>query len=325
MWSLWTVFAQAAPGLALGDGVVLDPQREAIYLAVPGGGVEAVAVSSGKSLWVSTAGDFPLASAGDLVVTWKDTPTAAMRIVGLDASRRGGTAVRCADVAIPNGLPGAIDAHLGGSATVRARVRDHQIEASWSVERHYAGGAEPPEDVLVASNQFWSGSGRCATDGTWTEGAGPPLAPTDREVPVSLRQKAGLGQRFGTKWLIAYTAWEGAQGTLRLQTWDIPSAAQLSDLALTVVASPTAYPFLSLDGERVALVTQGAVPSSQIFDAATGQPLGTLTGVALSTWTQVGAAYVSSNGATVAAYDASGTELWRRTVRNRAYTGPYPP
>lgn len=324
MWGLWLAVAHAAPGVVLADGVVLDPERATVYLAAPAGGVEAVVVPTGRSAWTSRSGDVPLASAGDLVVTWKDTPEGTIRVVGLDAARRGGTAVRCADVSPPAGLPAHVDARLEGSTTVTARVRDHQIEASWSIERHYAGGAEPPPEVLAASNRHWRGSGRCAMDGAWTDVAGPPLWPTDRETPVSLQGKAGLGQRFGNAWKIAYIAWEGSLGTLHLQTWDIAAAKQTSDLVLGPVSSPNAYPILSADGARVALVAAGEAPTSWVFDAASGQAIATLP-VALVAWTVVGTTYVSASGAGVVAYDERGRELWQRAVRQRAYDGPYPP
>lgn len=320
MW--WLSLALAAPGVPLAEGVLVDTSRGTVYLAAPGGGVDAVRASDGAVLWHSRAGDFPLASSGDLVVAWKDTSDRVIRVVGLDAARSGGTAVRCPDVPLPSWASPGIDAKLGGSSAVRARVRDGRIEAAWSAERHYAGGAAPTPEILASSGRSWEGSGRCG-DGAWTDAA----FREDPEVPPALEGKVPAGRRVGGAYVASYLDWKDRTGTIRLDRWDARSGERKASFELGTVTDGNTNPYLSQDGRQLAVVTQapdGASFTSVPYDAATGEKGATIP-VPLWTWVDTGGAYVTWDGQGLTAYHHDGTKAWSREVRSRAYQGPYPP
>jgi hypothetical protein len=59
----------SAKAFELRDGVVVDPDRQEMYLMNPGGGIDAVTLADGSILWSTKEAAKPLALVGNRLVT----------------------------------------------------------------------------------------------------------------------------------------------------------------------------------------------------------------------------------------------------------------
>lgn len=107
----------AGPGFAahggdhflLRDGVVVDAARGVAYVMRPAGGIDAIDLANGRALWTTEAAARPLTMVeGKLVAQAEGAPGAGLRIVSLDPEARGAL-VQSAEVALPEGVRGAVD------------------------------------------------------------------------------------------------------------------------------------------------------------------------------------------------------------------------
>lgn len=319
MW-FWLAAASAAPGAVLADGVVLDAERGQAYVAGVGGGIDAVRLRDGLVLWHSDQADFPLGSAGDLVIGWKDAGARrALRIVGLDDRNRGRLAVRCPDLPLPSWGRGAVRNTSGYGNRVAARVRDGRIEVGWQVSRRYASEDRP------RSQELSEGGGTCdpATQ-SWLDAV--PAGLLDDEIPGILQGKAGLGVRRGGDYVVPRVEDDGRSVAVKVDIWDAMRGTRRATLDLGT-ASSGAYPYPSADGVAVAVVEprpDGGARTT-LHDTRTGARITRFdTDVAVFRWRLVGDVLVSTGGDGVVAMDLDGRVLWTRGVRDRGFHGPYP-
>jgi hypothetical protein len=140
-----TLVAGALAGEAAGDGVLLDRGAGVLLVAAPGGGIDAVGLADGALRWHAAGADVPLAVDGGLVAGWVDTPEPVLRIVAVDA-RTGEVVRRCADLALPEGIPGGVDDHFAAHTEVGAC----EAARTWTVVPALDGGAVAVVDPSTA-------------------------------------------------------------------------------------------------------------------------------------------------------------------------------
>ncbi len=109
-WPLVSGAAFAAEGaVTLRSGVLVSD--DAAYLMQPGGGVEAVTLGSGKSIWSTKAADRPVAAQGGAVVAQREAKVPGqLTMVTLDAAR--GEAMNESVVVLPKGVTASVDDRL---------------------------------------------------------------------------------------------------------------------------------------------------------------------------------------------------------------------
>ena len=299
----------AAAGVSLRDGVVIDSARSIAYVMHPQGGVEAVDLQRGASLWRSTEAERPLALAGDLLIAQgRPGDNGELRIVALDVLHKGAGSAE-ADLTMPSG--------------VRAEVSESLRQA------FHVSAAASPQGIVVA----WRAQMRQGFPG---RGAGEPAVQRKAAGESRLQGSALFDPHAGSLMPLEAADAERIAGPRSV------TAASLSGSP----AADTERRFASADGLHVlaSRATEGVTSQAHylwtISDAATGHVLGTLPSmVSMTPFVVSGTRLIQiaqpmtrrAGGKTtdtplrLRAVDlATGQELWVREVRDTAYLGPFP-
>jgi hypothetical protein len=315
---MWWV-AAAWAGLGFGPSAVVSPDEGALYVADPAGGVSAIDVRSGRLRWRSDAARVPLDADRTQVVGWA-AAGGTLRVVRLDPSS-GAVRVACAERRLPDGWGLEPVATLGGSGWVGAAIAGDAIDVVYGGETHYAGGAAPSPEVMLASARSFQERARCDARGRW--------GPSDADVgawsrgfpplPEALVGKAaGNGGRAGDQ----YVDLIAEAGTWVARTWD----ARTGQLEGTrVIAQRDALlgevGTVSADARFVAVETHSG---STVYDAQTGARAGSAPPLG-ARWLRVDDAWVVDRHDAIVSLAADGTVRWSVPVLVRAYRGPWPP
>lgn len=125
--------APAKEGAALRDGVVVDTARSVAYVMHPQGGIQALDLRRGTVLWRSTAGERPLALAGNRLVA-QALPGAdgELRIVALDV--RGGALSSQGAFRMPEGVRAEVAESLRQIFHVAAVPSHDGVLIAWETE-----------------------------------------------------------------------------------------------------------------------------------------------------------------------------------------------
>ena len=116
----------------LAPGLIVDTERGTVYLANPGGGISAVALSSGTDLWESPGAAKPLAVAGDLLVGQVEVeqPGNQLRIAALRTDAEGAVA-RESVVPMPEGVEPVVGQMGDRTFEASAQPVDGDVELTW--------------------------------------------------------------------------------------------------------------------------------------------------------------------------------------------------
>lgn len=125
----------------LRTGVVFDAERSLVMLMLPEGGIEAVDLASGETVWTSRDGDKPLLVAGDLLLAQIDTPEPRLLLVEMDLNA-GGAGKERIGVDLPGELTGSIDDGPGRRLEVRAVQAADGVLVRWTLRQQEVAGVE---------------------------------------------------------------------------------------------------------------------------------------------------------------------------------------
>ncbi len=291
----------AHAAITLHDGVVIDAGRSLAYVMQPAGGIDAVDLARGTTVWHSAAGERPLALAnGVLVAQAAPGANGELRIVALDPARNGARGAE-AELALPAGVRADVVETPRQTFRVKASPSAQGVVVTWS--------AQPVGNL---------------------PGRGAPANPDKALLPAEARQGNVLFDPHAGSLLAlgAAAARQLAAGSsVRAATLSAPTAAERR--------------FASADGRHVLASrrTSGAYTWT-ISDAATGAVLGTVSSpVAMAPFVVSGGEliHVAQPGShrqgkewmarslRLRAVDlATGNEAWSRDLRDPAYRGPVP-
>jgi hypothetical protein len=131
-------------------GVVVDLAAERLYLMNPHGGIDAVGLASGNLLWTSQAAGKPLAAFDDRLAAQAEATGSSLPIVLLDT--KNGRVVSSIAVPMPAGatLP-SIDDRMGTSSSVDARVEHDGLLVWWTVASRGISPIPRPVSVRTES------------------------------------------------------------------------------------------------------------------------------------------------------------------------------
>lgn len=304
----------AGDAVAMRDGVVVDAARSVAYVMSPKGGVEAVDLRHGASLWRSTEGERPLALFGNLLVA-QALPGAQgeLRIVALDSRQKGVRAAE-ADLPMPSGVRASVAETLQSLFRVSALASSQGLLITWVAEPRPTLPHRSLERIGVASADEKTGvlhtaSGGFRGDALFDPRAGRlmPLAATEAEL---LR-----GERKGS----AVELPDGIGPERHFVSLD--GRHLLTSRRLASGSSGNTY--LWTVSERESRAILGALEtriSMSPFLVAHGQ----LIYVAQPTAHQRGAKSVEQPLRLRALDLSSGTEAWSRSVRDIEFRGPTP-
>lgn len=132
------------------DGVIIDPREQVVYLMLPEGGIEAVQLGNGKTLWNTKAADKPLAIVQDVLVSQAAAPKEenVLKIVALD--RKTGDEKVEGQQPLPAGVTPSIDQTLEGTFSARASVSGDDVFATWRFLNRPMSGLPPGAEQGIA-------------------------------------------------------------------------------------------------------------------------------------------------------------------------------
>jgi hypothetical protein len=118
----------------LRDAVVVDSARGIAYVTHPQGGVQAVDLARGTSLWRSTQGERPLSLVDNLLIAQAQPGEGGeLRVVALDVRKRGALSAE-ADLAMPESVRAEVHDTLRQAFRVVAAPSPEGIVVSWEAE-----------------------------------------------------------------------------------------------------------------------------------------------------------------------------------------------
>ncbi|MCP3959416.1 MAG: hypothetical protein GY719_16320 [bacterium] len=153
--------AAAAAVFELAPGVIVDPDRQVVYLMRPEGGMEAVLIDDGDLLWANESADKPLGVHGNLLVAQADPKgpgdsTGVLPMFLLD--RVTGEARLDLPLRLPGEVPTRLDSGPGGALEVAVQVREGELLVGWRQDqvdlRAIPGGPEPREALREFDGAF---------------------------------------------------------------------------------------------------------------------------------------------------------------------------
>jgi hypothetical protein len=217
----------------LRDTAIIDPAHGAAYVATPGGTVDAVDLSAGRTLWTSAEAAVPLGIDQGLVVAQseeKPLPTEKFKIVVLDAANGG--KVSEATVMLPDGVRALVEDEIGKSFRATAEREGALFVVSWLYSDFEVRGKAPSENEKPALH-FYAGSVRLdprsgkVINASGGELTGPPARWKRYGAPPQQPWQSGT---------VSARAEGGRGGPLVLKRTDAASGRALPDQTLSAHA-----------------------------------------------------------------------------------------
>ena len=299
----------AEQGAALRDGVLVAPARGLAYVMRPGGGIDAVDLASGAVRWHSDAASKPLVLAGNRLVAQAESAAGTLDVVALDA--QGGARGASTRVPLPAGVAASVVDTAQRSFRVYAGGAGPQLVVQW--ESSAVAAVDAPQGYLAAEETGQApsigGSALVTVDGSLVEGKATPSAaataavnrPELQELSAPLA-KAVSGRQFlsadGRHVLVAQMVDRGDPSNVYSRRWTIydrESGARLGSVPALAAAAP--------------FVVRGA----------------TLYHVEPAFATRRDGRLVNHPASLRAVDLRSGNELWKVTIRDSDFHGPFPP
>jgi hypothetical protein len=203
----------------------------------PQHGIDAVEVSSGKIVWSATDGAKPLLLNGDLLVAQADGPGDVIPIALLGAER--GNTVLQAKVGLPKGVTASIDESLGTSFLADARMSKGKLIISWSFSARAVSGVTPRQGS-AADVRKMQGAARIDLKSGSVEPlkSGTVVTSDENHVPerISKLVESGrlpvLPRRAGSFFVLAEQAVDGGAEHFIVRRWNAKTGQPLSEITL---------------------------------------------------------------------------------------------
>jgi len=337
----------AAAVFELRPGVIVDAGHGEAYLMNPHGGIEAIALTPGKVLWSTTAAAKPLFLFDGRLLAQGDSAGHLMPIAMLDTKRDGQVTFKTS-LALPAGATPSIDQGLGTSFFTRARLDDGIATIWWSFTESSVSGifqpGPPPERTQDGGFRINLKTGR--VEALTAQLVKQQTGPLDQSLPTRLRAvEKTLQTRPCRAGEFFFATQSQASGRIVLKRWLADNGEELADVALpkgTIVTSPSAdglmvaairpagadavgrqnylWSIYSLDSE--AKVAEIRMPTSAapffLWHSALVYESGPFAFRSGDKWL--------TEPLELRAVDVTtGSELWKRPLRDTTYRGPTPP
>ena len=337
----------AAAVFELRPGVIVDTGEREAYLMNPHGGIEAIALTSGKVLWSTTAAAKPLFLLNRRLLAQGESGGHVMPIAMLDTKRDGQVTFKTS-LPLPAGVTPSIDQGLGSSFFTRARIDDGIATIRWSFTETSVTGifqpgppAERRQDGGFRIN-LRTGRVEALTAKLVKEQTGP----LDQSLPTRLRAvEKTLQTRPRRAGEFFFATQSQAVGRIVLKRWRADNGEELADVALpkgTIATSPSA------DGLMVAAIRPAGADAVgrqnylwSIYSLDSGSRVGEIrmpTSAAPFFLWHSALVYESGPFAlrsgdkwlteplNLRAVDVTtGSQLWKRPLRDTTYRSPTPP
>ncbi len=330
-------------------GVIVDPERAAVYLMNPERGIDAVDLVSGRLLWRTDQAAKPLLRHEDRLVAQTE-PTVDQQFlrIALLNTRDIAADPRFVDIPLPAGVQATIDHGMESSFSAAARVHEGAVVLSWQYTYTRITGPPPGPDDQALDRKA-TGSVRLDIHtgqiGPIGEMAGLP----EPELPPAVSRLKDARALPGRVWRVSdvlvaikRATYEGKQH-VSLKRWDAETGKALVDV--TLFDGGLNFRSVSAD-QRHLLASRRDASDSRIWEWAvfsleTGAKVAELRHDEPGAWffvsgsrlihetnvtlRDVGGQVVVEPGKLRAVDVETGTEVWSHAIRDTKYRGPYPP
>lgn len=332
-----------AGSFELTAGVVLAPPAGTVYLAQPGGGIEALDVPSGRLLWSSDEAVRPLVATGGRLLAQREGG-AALALVVLDAAS-GELRQRIA-APLPEGVYAAVDESLRVRFTLAARAAAGGAILQWEYLERDPLGVSPPGGRPFARRDL----GALKVD--LAAGTATPVSRDElpaAALPARLVELLAAGELLHPPWragdLLAATRQLYEPDRLVLRRWRQESGEELPRVVLHEGRAVAVLP--AADRRHLLIVTATEAARGEgdylwrVHSLTSGEPVAerrsgrsatpfcllgeTLLFVEPPSGRRVESSWEERPLALRAVDAGSGAERWWRPVRDSAFRGPAPP
>ena len=343
-----TANAIDARAFELSAGIVVAPSMGSVFVARPGGGIEALDSTSGQPLWSSDEAARPLLAHGGRLLAQRETGS-GLPLAVLEAAD--GAALQRFEVPLPEGARAAIDESPEARFTLSPRAAGGDVILEWEYLERDALGVSPPggrpfarRELGVLRVDLASGEATLVDPGA--------LPSADGELPPQVERLVAAGELRARPWrtddllVAAQQIYEPAGDRLVLRRWRAHTGEALPEVSLSagrpVAVLPAAdrrhllvvTPLETALGERHryrwtihSLATGTAVAERRAERSASPFCIvrGMLLYLELPSGRRIEDRWEEMPLRLRALDPTSGDELWHRAVRDPAFYGPAPP
>ena len=216
----------------MSPGVIVDPERQTAYLMLPGGGIHAVDLRSGETLWESAVAAKPLLLHDDLLYAQAEPKggAGALHIVSLKA-KSGEAAGFAVALELPDGVSASVEHDGRDSFAATARMQDGAMFVSWSFSRAATRRSEKPHlRRAILRVDLKSGQAERIEPGEAPVSPGPRLP----EAVARADERGTLlrAPRHVGDWFSAPAHAEDDEAAVVLKRWQATSGEPAADVPL---------------------------------------------------------------------------------------------
>jgi hypothetical protein len=140
--------ATGTPPVELRPGVIVDADRDHVYIMTPDGATEAVTLREGRQLWRNDTVAKPLGVAGERVLAQvENAPGNVLQVVMLD--RATGRSMVTADRPLPAGVSASVSETNEGAFVAAARTTGAQPVVAWEYQPRRLRGVPPGTEAAI--------------------------------------------------------------------------------------------------------------------------------------------------------------------------------
>jgi outer membrane protein assembly factor BamB len=279
---LAAAFARSAPAPADAAGSVAIPYGVATpdgktgFLVGPNGGVEAVNLEDGKTLWTAKGAVRPLAATDKRLFAQgavKDNKANGLTVLIYDVTQDGKRVLESEAVTFPDWV--VVGGGPGRTWSADARLDKGNLLLKWQANSFYYGGAAPPPEIEKAARKSASGVAQVNLESGKVEALDADKFPSGPKLPKEL-EKVPNPLVVGDKVMSLAVEQAGQDQKLVRKAWDLASGKELEPV--TLMQGKALSPLVGGDGKHVA-VHQGLVKEQLpqgdyawwVFDLETGK------------------------------------------------------
>ncbi len=328
-------------------GVIVDPSAERLYLMNPQGGIDALELASGKLLWTAAGAGKPLAAFSDRLAAQAEPSGGSRSLpIALLSTKDGGRIDSTVSVPMPSSvMPPSINDGLGISSSVDARVEHDGLLVWWKITSRTMSPIPRPVSVRTDSGAALINLQTYQATTLAPDEATARLRSETSSAKPRLNGTEGLyfaPQQAARFFVSVKPGPASADQAAVLKRWSADSGQPMPDIDLGpgyVVSSVSADQSLFLAVSRTStkgpeylwslyVIASGArVAEARLPDSA--QPFfvwhSILIYEAAPASRNVGGTLVEEPLALRGLNLKTGTEIWKRPLRNTSYHGSYPP
>lgn len=288
----------------LRSGVLVDPTSAAVYIMNPQHGIDAIELASGKLRWSSNAAAKPLAVSGDKLLAQGEPSGdgSTLPIMILDA--KSGALLKKLDLALPPGVMASVDRMMESSFEDGARLEQDVALVWWTFSYRKVSGVARPGPNGARTD---TGGARIDLQTGNIVSLNAEQVAAQREAASASTKHADLAPEPGYN--VAFPSGDGRF----LLAWKFLGADA------TGIQSYR-WRIYSLDSRRV--VAEVSMPTSAAPFTVSDS---LLIYVSSPSGRRVGGAWTQEPLQLRAIDIKSGTERWKRPIRDTAFRGMLPP